>query len=131
MAPEAVGGDELDAAADLWSFGAVLFECLTGERPFAERPMDAADIDWVREIQAHNPECPAALGELVGDLLAADKRRRPASAHLDQDAPARTGYTPRGVTGRRRRRDTTGGSDGGYEARTGPATTSSRSWGSS
>ena len=78
MAPEALGGDELlDTAADLWSFGVVLFECLTGERPFAQRPLDATDIDWVREIQAHAPECPAALGELVGDLLAADKRRRP------------------------------------------------------
>ena len=82
MAPEAMGGDELDTAADLWSFGVVLFECLTGERPFAQRPMDAAGVDWVREIQAHSPECPAALAELVGDLLAADKRRRPASAHV-------------------------------------------------
>jgi hypothetical protein len=81
MAPEAVGGEDLDAAADLWSFGVVLYECLTGERPFVGRPIDAAGVDWAAEIRARAPECPPSLGTLVGDLLAADRRRRPASAH--------------------------------------------------
>jgi serine/threonine protein kinase len=82
MAPEAVGGEFLDGAADLWSFGVVLFECLTGERPFAGRPIDAVGVGWTREIQARAPDCPPELAELVGDLLAPDKRKRPASAHV-------------------------------------------------
>jgi hypothetical protein len=82
MAPEAVGGEALDGAADLWSFGVVLYECLTGTRPFDGRPLDAPNIDWVREIAAKSPECQPALGELVAELLAPDTRKRPASAHV-------------------------------------------------
>ena len=81
MAPEAIGGEVLDAAADLWSFGVVLFECLTGTRPFADRSIDEATVDWVREVQAVAPDCPAPLAELVADLLATDRRQRPPSAH--------------------------------------------------
>jgi serine/threonine protein kinase len=82
MAPEAVGGQSLDGAADLWSFGVVLFECLTGERPSAAQPAGGAAVDWAREIRARAPDCPPSLGELVADLLATDKRKRPPSAHV-------------------------------------------------
>lgn len=82
MAPEAAGGDSLDGAADLWSFGVVLFECLTGERPFTGRAGDATEADWDREIQARTPGCPQYLSELVAELLSPDKRRRPASARV-------------------------------------------------
>jgi hypothetical protein len=82
MAPEAVGGEFLDGAADLWSFGVVLFECLTGERPFVGRPIDTEGVDWQREILTRAPGCPPALSGLVADLLAPDKRKRPASAHV-------------------------------------------------
>ncbi|MGD9902849.1 MAG: serine/threonine-protein kinase [Vicinamibacterales bacterium] len=82
MAPEAVGGEDLDATADLWSLGVVLFECLTGERPFVGRPIDATGIDWTGEIRARAPECPSPLAELVGDLLSPDRRHRPSSAHV-------------------------------------------------
>lgn len=34
MSPEQIRGDELDARADLWAFGCVLFECLSGTRAF-------------------------------------------------------------------------------------------------
>jgi serine/threonine protein kinase len=77
MAPEARAGLSLDGSADLWSFGVVLFECLTGERPFKGRP---AEADLGPRIEERAPDCPKALRELVADLLALDKRKRPRSA---------------------------------------------------
>jgi len=40
MPPEQLFGEEIDARADLWACGVVLYECLTGRLPFeAATPM--------------------------------------------------------------------------------------------
>ena len=77
MAPEAQAGEFLDASADLWSFGVVLFECLTGERPFKGPP---ADVGLRLRLEENAPDCPPSLRDLVADMLAVDKRKRPKSA---------------------------------------------------
>jgi eukaryotic-like serine/threonine-protein kinase len=62
-----------DKRNDVWAFGAVLFEILSGQPAFAER--DAAanpDPDW----SALPPSTPPALRHLIGRCLERDPRRR-------------------------------------------------------
>jgi len=85
MAPEqARGAQDVDARADLFSLGCVLFECLTGRPPFwAEHYLAVlakivvADVPRVRELQ---PGVPQALDALLARLLAKDRDSRPPSA---------------------------------------------------
>ncbi|HEX9824850.1 MAG TPA: AAA family ATPase, partial [Actinomycetota bacterium] len=57
MAPEQIRGDRVDARADQYSLGCVLYECLTGETPFRS-DLDAG-ILWGHVYQA--PPLPSAL----------------------------------------------------------------------
>jgi tRNA A-37 threonylcarbamoyl transferase component Bud32 len=63
VAPEQIEGRPVDARADVYSLGCVVFECLTGRVPF-ERENDAA-ILW-----AHMQEEPPAATSLRADLPA-------------------------------------------------------------
>jgi len=51
MSPEQIRGRRVDARADIWAFGCVLFECLTGARPF---PGDTVP-DQVTAILSNDP----------------------------------------------------------------------------
>jgi serine/threonine-protein kinase len=69
MAPEQVGGGELDGRADLFSAGIVFYEMLTGERPFAGENSQvvfmkilAADGLSVRYV---DPSLPKAVDEII------------------------------------------------------------------
>jgi tetratricopeptide (TPR) repeat protein len=82
MAPEQARGDkELDATADVFALGCVLFECLTGRAAFAGEHVMAilakivlADAPRVRELR---PEVPRALDALVARMLAKSPNDRP------------------------------------------------------
>jgi serine/threonine protein kinase len=75
MSPEQARGEEVDKRADIWAFGVVLYEMLTGRRPFqgdSTVPVLAAVIndepDWHR--------VPAQACRLLRKCLEKDPRQR-------------------------------------------------------
>jgi eukaryotic-like serine/threonine-protein kinase len=85
MAPEqARGGDELDARVDVFSLGCVLFECLTGERPFAAEHPTAVLMKLLFEeaprLADRCPGIPAELDALVASMLSKHPEERPRDA---------------------------------------------------
>jgi hypothetical protein len=84
MAPEQRRGQQdISAAVDLYAFGCVLFELLTGERPFEDKPDRNKDIQHLEDLpprlRAINLGIPEELDELVWDLLAKAPADRPDS----------------------------------------------------
>ena len=85
MAPEQAAGDRVDARADLYSWGVIAFELLSGAHPFASRSsaqsMIAAHIaEGAPSLMLRRPELPAAITGLVDRCLAKSPAERPADA---------------------------------------------------
>src|SRR5207249_4941582 len=87
MSPEQAKGRPADKRSDLWAFGCVLFEMLTGTRPFAGE--DITDVmvavlskepDWT----ALPARVPGSIRALIRRCLEKDRKRR-----LDSAAAAR------------------------------------------
>src|SRR5262249_54098174 len=84
MSPEqARGAPDVDVRADLFSLGCVLFECLTGQPPFAAASGLAVMAKILFEEPPRLSELAPGLGlldDLCARLMAKDPTRRPASA---------------------------------------------------
>lgn len=85
MSPEHARGErDVDARADVFSLGCVLFECLTGKKAFAGRHATAVLakilIDEAPRVRELRSEVPRALDQLVARMLAKDRTARPPNA---------------------------------------------------
>jgi tetratricopeptide (TPR) repeat protein len=84
MSPEQVKGDPLTPTSDIFSLGIVLYEFATRVHPFAS----ASHLSIAASILSHapipparlNPELPAAIGELLVEMLDKNPQRRPTAA---------------------------------------------------
>jgi serine/threonine-protein kinase len=82
MAPELLTDATAQPANDMYAFGLVLRECLTGERAgaLADRATEPAPADTDGPAAPLPRDVPAAVSALVGDCLATTPRLRPTAA---------------------------------------------------
>jgi serine/threonine-protein kinase len=91
MAPEQARGDRnFDARVDLWAAGVVLYEGLTGQRPFQARNYNALLVEILsmahRSLRDLDPALSLGLARVVDRALAKDAEQRFLSAMEFQNA---------------------------------------------
>lgn len=90
LAPEQLRGESVDRRCDVYSLGVVLFELLTGQRPYTGQTLDEinqavlnAPIPLARQV---NPKVPAALSAIAARAMSRDPSDRfPSARHLSME----------------------------------------------
>jgi serine/threonine-protein kinase len=79
LSPEALAGRPPSPAQDAWALGLVLHEAIAGRHPCHDGGGDVRWSDLGRtppDVREWAPDCPPGVARLLGELLAADPRRR-------------------------------------------------------
>lgn len=80
MAPEQFRGVEADVLCDIWAYGTIYYELLTGKNPFhaADAPSTMYRITNVNPdgVRTVCPDCPEALERVIAGLLEKDRPAR-------------------------------------------------------
>ncbi|MCX6627678.1 MAG: protein kinase, partial [Candidatus Solibacter sp.] len=76
MSPEQAQGEAVDARSDIFSFGAVLYELLSGRRAFRGETMGATLAAVITSEPPPLKEAPAEVARIVGKMLAKKREAR-------------------------------------------------------
>ncbi|HUL73305.1 MAG TPA: protein kinase, partial [Vicinamibacterales bacterium] len=113
MAPERLSGQPADARTDVYSAGVVLFELLTGKRPYSAPDLMTLAVNIATHptprVRTSRPDVPKALDDVVARAMAKDRDSRFASAQELRDGLVRvreamTGVAPVRVDDPRKKR---------------------------
>ena len=88
MSPEQAMGDALDRRSDLYSIGAVLFECVTGRRMWPGTDMEVLRqlaLEAPPRLEEAAPGTPPALCAIYTRLVARQPSARPPSARVVEE----------------------------------------------
>jgi len=92
MAPEQLSGGPIDHRTDLFATGVILFEMLTGVKPFRGKSiteiMSFMEQRGPEDIRALNPAVPEAMKHVIGKSVAFDPAQRYADAAVFSKAVA-------------------------------------------
>ena len=75
MSPEQAKGKAVDKRADIWAFGCILYECLTGKRAFEGETV----TETLAAVLTRDPEwarVPGKARPVLGRCLEKDPKRR-------------------------------------------------------
>ncbi|MDQ7011343.1 MAG: serine/threonine-protein kinase [Mariprofundaceae bacterium] len=80
MSPEQLSGKHVDGRSDLFSLGVMIYEMLTGKRPFRGDSMATLMFQIANEphpdIREHRPDLPESISKLIDKALAKDAEAR-------------------------------------------------------